>query len=48
MIAPYDIEHLNKETGDRPFTQLLSAHAFGAGGLRFKFRVGQIDADQFR
>ena len=26
----------------KPLAQLLSAHAIGAGGLRFKNRVGQI------
>ena len=28
---------------DRPLAPLVSAHAIGAGGLEFKFRVGQID-----
>ena len=30
------------EKKKRPLAQLLSAHAIGAGGLGFKFRVGLV------
>ena len=38
----YMFSIIPKLVKDRPLVQLLSAHAIGAGGLGFKFRVGQI------
>ena len=38
----YDRNFKSEKKINRPLAQLLSAHAIGAGGLGFKFRVGLV------